>query len=267
MLQTASVRHCAAADFQAEHRLLTEQKRARIQQLEDDITELAAHIDAATFHWLELIREFDECEGWAGDGLRSCAHWLNWKCGLALCSARERLRVAHALKNLPNTGAALREGRLSYSKARAITRVATPGNEDVLLDVAFHGTASHVERAANIYRREKRLQSLERDKHRHDLRELSWYFDDYGCLVMKARFTPEQGAVIRQAVEAVMEEMFEERRNVCAETSAFEQPSSLKPQPMPHASRRADAFARIAEGWLSGAGSNSAMDPPLESSP
>jgi hypothetical protein len=130
--------------------------------------------------------------------------------------------------------------------------VATPRNEDMLLYLAFNGTAWHVERAVSVWRREKRLQAVERENDRHAMRELSWYYDDDGCLVMHARFTPDQGAVIRHAVEAAAEQLFQERENVSAETSALEQPSALKPYAEPIASRRADALARIAEGWLSG---------------
>jgi hypothetical protein len=102
------------------------------QQLEHRITELAAHIHAATFRLLELIREFDEIEGWAGPGLNSCAHWLNWKCGINLGAAREKVRVAHALKGLPKISEKFRLGEVSYSKVRAMTRVATKENEDFL---------------------------------------------------------------------------------------------------------------------------------------
>ncbi len=225
-----------------------------IRQLEDDICQLAAHIDAAMFRWLELLREFDECEGWAGDGIKSCAHWLNWKCGLNLGAARERVRVARALKDLPQTREAFRAGRVSYSKVRAITRAATPRNEDLLLSIAFNGTAWHVERAVSIWRRDKRLRALERDNERHAMRELSWYYDDEGFLVMHARFTPEQGAVIRQAVEAAAEQLFQEQKNVSAEISESEQGSVPELQPHPIATRRADALARMAEGWLSGSG-------------
>ncbi|MGH6628122.1 MAG: DUF222 domain-containing protein, partial [Burkholderiales bacterium] len=249
-----------SSDFVTGHLAQSRRRRSHLQQLEEDLCELAAHIDAAMFRWLELLCEFDDCEGWAGDGIKSCAHWLNWKCGLGLAAARERVRVAHALPDLPETRAAFSEGRLSYSKVRAITRVATPRNEDVLLNIAFHGTTWHVERAVSVWRREKRLQALEQENHRHDIRELNWYFDDDGCLVLKARFTPEQGAVIRQAVEAEMEAMFEERKNVSAETSGFEAVSPLKQQPQPIASRRADALARMAESWLSGQGSCSSGD-------
>ena len=62
--------------------------------LEAQITELAAHIHAATYRLLTLIREFDRRGAWAAQGLRSCAHWLNWKCGIVLGAAREKVRVA-----------------------------------------------------------------------------------------------------------------------------------------------------------------------------
>ena len=93
---------------------------------------------------MELIREYDECNGWEGPGLLSCAHWLNWKCGLSLGAACEKVRVAHALQVLPKISAVFREGRISYSKVRAVTRVATPDNEDYLLMIAKHGTATRV---------------------------------------------------------------------------------------------------------------------------
>lgn len=166
-------------------------RKARIRELEDHITELAAHIDAATFQWLELVREYDECNGWAGPGLLSCAHWLSWKCGLALGAARERVRVAHALKDLPRISAAFREGRVSYSKARAMTRVATAKNEDALLNIALHGTATHVERVVRNYRKVKRIEALEQENTRHSHRELNWYIDD-GSFVLQGRSRPSR---------------------------------------------------------------------------
>ena len=66
---TAHSEHFAQANARLQH----------IDSLENQITELAAHIHAATFRLLELIREYDESKGWCGMGLRTCAHWLNWK--------------------------------------------------------------------------------------------------------------------------------------------------------------------------------------------
>src|SRR5262245_7542227 len=91
----------------------------------DEIAELSAHLDAATARLLDLIRDFDAREGW-GNGFRSCADWLSWRVGLDKGAARERVRVARALGTLPRLARAFACGEISYSKVRALTRVATP---------------------------------------------------------------------------------------------------------------------------------------------
>jgi len=68
--------------------------REEIDRLGDDIAMAAAHIDAATHQLLSSIRRFDESGGWAWQGARSTAHWLNWRIGIGLCAAREQVRVA-----------------------------------------------------------------------------------------------------------------------------------------------------------------------------
>jgi len=221
----------------------------KLAEIEDQITELAAHIHAATFQLLELIREFDEREGWSGPGLRSCAHWLNWKIGLSLGAAREKVRVAHALKVLPMISDDFRQGRISFSKVRAMSRVATPETEEYLLMIARHGTASHVEKLVSQFRKVKRIEAMEAEEQRHDLRELDWHVDDDGSYVFKARLTPEQGERVVKAIESAMDEEFEERKNVSAETS--DRPA-IDPASDPVAQRRADALARVAEGFLGG---------------
>src|SRR5688572_22652454 len=103
-----------------------------LDRLGDEIAELSAHLEAATARLLDLIREFDARGGWYG-GFRSCAHWLSWRVGLDLGAAREKVRVARALGTLPRLAGGLARGELSYSKVRALTRVATPETEDRLL--------------------------------------------------------------------------------------------------------------------------------------
>ena len=223
-------------------------------EIESEITELAAHIHAATFRLLELIREFDEREGWGGPGLMSCAHWLNWKIGLSMGAAREKVRVAHALKHLPKISDSFRHGQISFSKVRAMTRVATPDNEEYLMMIARHGTASHMERLVRHFRKVERLEALEMENQRHDLRELNWYVDDDGSYVIRARLTPEQGERIVKAIESAMDDEFNERENVSAEDSSL--PADC-PVSEPVAQRRADALARVSEGFLgSEAGTN-----------
>ena len=224
----------------------------RLVDLEDEITEFAAHIHAATYRLLELIREFDQREGWGGPGLKSCAHWLNWKCGIGLGAAREKVRVAHALQGLPKISAEFRSGTISFSKVRAMTRVATPENEDQLLMIARHGTASHMEKLVRQFRKVKRLEAMEQENARHDLRELSWHVDDDGSYVFRARLTPEQGERVIRAIEAACDENDSELKNVSAETSARPETG---PQSEPVAQRRADALERLADAFF-GAGSS-----------
>jgi hypothetical protein len=67
-----------------------------IDQLATEICTLAGRINAANHQFLELIAEFDRRNGWSDSGTKSCAHWLNWKCGIAIGAAREKVRVARA---------------------------------------------------------------------------------------------------------------------------------------------------------------------------
>jgi hypothetical protein len=237
----------AAAEISAQ--LAAHQMRK--ESLADQITELAAHIHAATFRLLELIREFDECEGWAGEGVLSCAHWLNWKCGMAMGAARERVRVAHALKDLPKTSQTFRKGKISYSKVRAITRVATPRNENYMLMIAHFGTANHVEHLVRNYRSVKRNEALVKAQDQHTHRELSWFVDDDGYWVIRGRLPPDSGALVQQMLQHAMDEQFQELQDVSAETSG-RAVDETKPRPEPIAWRRADALVRLARGYRKG---------------
>ena len=182
-----------------------DRNRERCEALEREITELAAHIHAATYRLLCLIRELDQRMGWGAWGLASCAHWLNWRCGIGFTAAREKVRVAHALATLPLISAAFEKGEVSYSKVRAMTRIATPANEDYLLMIARHGTAAHVEKTVRAYRRVERAEENERAAEQYDERRLDYYHDEEGSLVIKVRLPAEEGAVVLKALEAAVD--------------------------------------------------------------
>ncbi len=145
-----------------------------IDELAADICTLAGHINAAQHRWLVLIAEFDKRNGWSDGATQSCAHWLNWKCGMAMGAAREKVRVARALESLPKVSAAMECGRLSYSKAREITRVASTETEDYLLMIAEHGTAQHVEKLVRAYRRCQDAEELSRQARQQQSRCVSF---------------------------------------------------------------------------------------------
>ena len=212
--------------------------QARAEQLGEAIAELSARIQAATYELLVLIREFDAGAGW-NTGFCSCAHWLNWRTGLDLGAAREKVRVARALGDLPLLSDAMQRGQLSYSKVRALTRVATADNERRLLDFARCGTASHVERLVRAWRRVDRVAEAKDVQHRHETRELRTWIDADGMVVIRGRLSPEVGAVVQRALEAASERLYKETAGTdpaASETTAGQ--------------RRADALGLLAETAL-----------------
>ncbi len=194
---------------------------AEIERLGDEIATLAAHIHAATYRLLVLIREFDERKGW-GWGFRSCAHWLSWRTGIAPGPAREKVRVAGALASLPRISEAMSRGELSYSRVRAMTRVATPENEEELVNVARHTTAAHMEQLVRGWRMVDRLEDAEAEERRHQNRHLDLFPDHDGSWVLKGRLDPEVGAVLKKALEWASEALY--RRGSAVDSGAGNPP-------------------------------------------
>ena len=186
--------------------------REGMQRLESEIVDLYGHITAATHRFLELVAEFDEAKGWGRQGFASCAHWLNLKCGIGTVAAREKVRVARSLRDLPKIAAAFRDGRLSYSKVRAITRVATPEMQDTLLNIGLHGTASHMERLVREFRKAERLREAYEAEDAHRERYVRFRYDEDGSVLIHARLPPEVGALVKQAIEAAVEQIGQDRK-------------------------------------------------------
>jgi hypothetical protein len=127
-----------------------------LERLEAEITELWGHLNAATYRFLKLVAEFDQRQGWALHGLANCAQWLNWQCGIGAVAAREKVRVANALEKLPKIADSFRRGVISYSKVRAMTRIAAPETEAELLNIAESGPGQEGHRGGARRARERR---------------------------------------------------------------------------------------------------------------
>jgi len=209
-------------------------------ELATEICTLAGHINAANHRFLELVAEFDRRKGWSDGATQSCAHWLNWKCGIAMGAAREKVRVARALENLPRISAAMASGSLSYSKAREITRIGNPANEEYLLMIAEHGTAAHVERLVRAYRRCQEAAELSRERRQQQSRKVTFRYDDDGSLILICRLPGEAGARVMKALDVAVEGL-----PVYADV-----PAGTSKQVVPYSQRRADALACIAESFL-----------------
>lgn len=229
------------------------------EDLESQICELAAHIAAAEARFVALVAEYDQRGGWAGWECHSCAHWLEWKCALSPGAARERVRVARTMRNLPAIYAEFARGRLSYSQVRALTRVATAENEVELIALATQMTASQLEDAVRSMRG---VISNEAGLARERQRSATYYYDETGCAVFKIRVNPEEGALVLTALEAIVADLANEAEIAAASevtaasqvptasqvAAASEVPTETHSIERPtRAQLRADAFVRMAQ--------------------
>ncbi|MFO7589233.1 MAG: DUF222 domain-containing protein [Gemmatimonadota bacterium] len=224
-----------------------------LEALEEEITVLAARIHAATQRLLELVAEFDRRRGWELGGHRSCAHWLAFRTGIDLGTAREKVRAARSLASLPATSAAMRRGELSFSAVRALTRVATPETEADLLDLARGSTTAELERMVRGWKLGSRADELRREERRHESRCLSVFPDHDGTYVVQGRLPPEVGLLFQRTLEAAGDALFRERGPAGIEqTSRSVSPETLHEDARRAAAarRRADALALVAERAL-----------------
>ena len=213
-----------------------------IESIERELTTLAGHINAANYRFLVLLGEFDARHGYAGVGIASCAHWLSWRCGVGLVAAREKVRVARALRGLPLVSDAMRRGVLSYCKVRALTRAATAETEARWLAIAEAGTVSHVEKTLRLVRRVQRAEELEQANARHASRYLQAYVDDDGCVIVKGVLSPEQGALFLKALRGAGDALREVEGDSREASGAQDR----------HGARNADALECLAESFLAG---------------
>jgi hypothetical protein len=259
-------------------------------QIADKITTLAGQINAANYRFLKLIAEFDRRNAWAGFGIRSCAHWLSWKCGLDMNTAREKVRVARALENLPIINAAFEKGELSFSKVRAMTRAATDINESYLLMIAEYGTTQQMETLVKSFRTVSRIEKfdvaanndadlgtsekkkeLSQQQFEQESRSVSCYQDDDGMWIIKAKLPAEEGALVAKALQELGDSIADSKKrdannenaensekDVSAETemeifsfvSLIENEEEKEEEKLTFPQRRADALVAIAEHYL-----------------
>ena len=206
-----------------------------IDELDRAIVELSARINAATYELLVLIRQFDERAGWLKWGLTNCVDWLHWRCDLSLSAAREKVRVAHALKTLPAISTAFANGELSYSKVRALTRVVGSDNEEDLLTFARKTTAARVEERC----RELRCgtdASVDEANRAHAGRSLTLRRDPQrGTMIITVELPIETGELIDKALD---------RARDASSSPEFAEES--------WAARQADALVTMARAYLNG---------------
>jgi hypothetical protein len=220
-----------------------------VDDLDRAITQLAQHMNAETYRMLVLVREFDERFGWAKWGCASCADWLAWRCGISPGAAREKVRTANALRELPAISAAFADGKLSYSKVRALTRVAASHDEDLLLAYALDATAAQVEdRCRQI--RNTEPDSVHGARHVWERRSLTLFRDRArNCVRIVVELPAEEGELVGRAVDSA----------VAAGEGALGVEFASERSGESWKAQQADAFVAIMKAYLGG-GAGSGAD-------
>jgi hypothetical protein len=238
--------------------------RTYTDTLGERIAEHVAHLDAAMHLLLTDIREFDQAGGWSLQGFPTCAHWLSWRVGWTLGTAREHVRVANKLAELPLIDEALRTGEMSYCKVRAMTRVATAANEHMLLEEARYTTGHQIEVICRKYAMVQRHDQESSERDDAERRHLRRRDLPDGMVQIVATLHPEEAAAVWAALERVAKERCRGRADVKALPGDVPAGTSDESSPLPRhrnddresakAQRfsRADALMQVAEDVLRG---------------
>lgn len=202
----------------------------RLIDLFKEVRLLISQRQAIDYRLLCVLREMDRREHLDGRPLH-LASWLARRFGLGYGAAREKVRTARALGHLPLLDAAFRDGRLSYSKVRALTRVARADNESELLAIGERDSAEIIEQVVRRLKQRERMDDVQQVIRQ---RSLTYAWDEDGSLVVRARLTPEQGAIWLKAME---------------KAEADSSPADLDPAE-PFDARHADAITHALEESL-----------------
>lgn len=149
-------------------------------------------------HMLEVLAEFDRRQVSDTWGCYSPQQWLGWKCGLGYVAASERLRVARALGELPVIRDGLSRGKLSFSKVRELTRVATPATDQCLAEIAECATAAQVAKIVRSLRHRTAKDVVAQVENRG----FSWHSDDDGSIVFTIKLPTEVGTAVVARIDA-----------------------------------------------------------------
>ena len=212
-------------------------ERAPLGELGDHLALWAGRLAAGTCWFLTALAAFDRRGGWKRTGASCCSEWLAVRCGTARRTAVEQLRVARVLETLPVVRAAFAAGRLSYSKVRALTRVATPDDEPVWAERARRMSAGELEQAVTAHRRLR--DDPEAD---HATRRCVVHWDDKGRLRVTASLSPDRGAVFVAALDAARASLEPDEHG----------PAGSEQARTASRAADADALAALADAFLAG---------------
>lgn len=228
-----------ASDTSSDASGVSETHQAEASSIAHRLKQLGRNQASRMAEQLELLVRFDELKGWESSGSRHCVAWMNFELGISAKLGWEYLRVGRKLRSLPITTALFRDGKLTWSTVRLISRVADGRNERVLCHAALDAPVSDVERLCNEFRWQEdhadgEVQENSRSLQQIDARSLSWQTVSNGNTLIKLALPPEVAQAFLNSVEQALGQL-EETQDTMIQ-------------------RRADAAVLMAENSLQFAG-------------
>ncbi len=165
---------------------------------------LAREVDANQYRIVHLAAAYDDGLEWFHRGLKSPAAWLSAQLDIHTSTAREWIRVGHALRSLPLIDAAFASREISYAKARILTRFADPDNEPDLLDLAVERTADRLTTAIAKHLADNGETDQQRDQRIHQARSFTSWTDGDGMTIIRAALPPAIAKPILAAIEELL---------------------------------------------------------------
>lgn len=195
--------------------------KTRADEVESQLCELAALINAANAELMALLAELDRLGGWQGTGIRSIGHWAAIHLGIDARTACRQTVAGHRLAELPAIAAACAAGEIGWAKVRVLAEVAEPATDERWLGLAREMSVTQLTRCARAYRRACDTDDHERLERARERRGI-WLFDEPDGLVrITGLLEPDDAAVLRAALAAQEELQWRDRAAAeAAETDA-----------------------------------------------
>jgi hypothetical protein len=213
--------------------------------IEEDFSELHRAVEQLEAERLRRLAEIDKRRLFERDGHLSAASWLASGFKVAWGTAREQVRIARGLEEMPETRRALDEGELSMSAVRMLVaaRDADPEAfrrcEGTLVEAARIHSIGDLGRVAAYWRQAvEREHALEGEEKLRELRRLHASVSLLGVVRVDGNLDPETGETLLTALGAVLDAEAHSRGEEDVRTPA---------------QRRADALGEICRQWLDGA--------------
>jgi hypothetical protein len=226
----------------------TDTRPDTVDELDAAIGRLVRQMNSECYRMLVLVRELDDRFGWKKWSFKTCAEWLAWRSDISLSAAREKVRTAHALRALPAISSAFEQGRLSYSKVRALTRVAHSYDEDLLLAYALNATVARVEERCRQIRNVA-PESVHHARRAWENRSLTMWRDERrGLMRFTVEVPIEEGELIARALDCAV---------MAGDVTTDVDPDSIaESKGLAWCAQQADAFVAVARSYLDGGHGN-----------